>query len=247
MTHKPAVPGRKTRAFVSWSLRHGRLLWGLALLLVIPAGLRTANLYMHLRSDLEELLPKSAPSVQALDELRARVPGLQFLGVIVDTSDTARMAAGERFLDDLASRVRQYPADLVRRVRVGYSEEKDFLEQHLPLYLETSDLETIRTRLDDRMRFEYAQGTGMLLDEDEKPPSLEFSDIEKKYESRYAGNSDLANGRFSSPSLHLTLMLVEVGAFHTGTSQARELLERVQKDIANLGGPDAYAKGMRLA
>ena len=246
MTHKPAVPGRKTRAFVSWSLRHGRLLWCLALLLVIPAGLRTASLYMHLRSDLEELLPKSAPSVQALDELRARVPGLQFLGVIVDTSDAGRMAAGERFLDDLASRVRQYPADLVRRVRVGYSQERDFLEQHLPQYLETEDLETIRTRLDDRMRYEYAQGTGMLLDEDEKPPSVDFSDIERKYEDRYAGGSKLEGGRFSSPSLHMTLMLVEVGAFHTGNSQARELLDRVRKDIADLGGLDRYAKGMRL-
>jgi len=231
---------------VSWALRHGRLLWCLAILLAIPAGFRTANLYLHLRSDLEELLPKSAPSVQALDELRARVPGLQFLGVIVDTGSADRMAAGERFLDDLAARVRQYPKELVRRVRIGFAEERDFLEQHLPLYLETSDLETIRERLDDRVRYEYSKGTGMLLDEDEQPPSLDFSDIERKYEKRYGDDAKLEGGRFSNRTLHLSLMLVEVGAFQTGTSQARELLERVQKDIANLGGLDKYAKGMRL-
>jgi hypothetical protein len=231
---------------VAWSLRHGRLLWCLAILLAIPAGLRTAGLYMHLRSDLEELLPKSAPSVQALDELRRRVPGLQFLGVIVDTGSAGQLAAGERFLDDLATRVQRYPRDLVRRVRVGFSRERDFLERHLPLYLDTADLETIRARIDDRMRYEYTRSTGMLLDEDERPPSLDFSDLERKYDDRLGGGSRLVGGRFSSPSLHLTLMLVEVGAFYTGNAQARELLTRVQKDIADLGGIARYGPGMRV-
>lgn len=246
MTHQPVPPGRKTRAYVSWSLRYGRWLWTLALLLALPAGWRTANLYLHLRSDLEELLPKTAPSVQALDELRARVPGLQFLGVLVDTGDAERLGAGERFLDDLAARVRAYPSTLVRRVRVGFSAERDFIERHLPLYLETADLKTIRDRLDDRMRYEYTRGTGMLLDEDEAPPNLDFSDIEKKYKARLGDQSQLENGRFSSPAQHLTLMLVEVAAFHTGNSQARTLLDRVRKDIAGLGGLDHYAPGMRL-
>jgi len=246
LIHKPAVPGRKTRAFTAWSLRRGRLLWCLALLLAIPAGFRTASLYLHLRSDLEELLPKNAPSVLALDELRKRVPGLQFLGVIVDSGSADKLAAGERFLDDLAARVRSYPHDLVRRVRVGFARERDFLEQHLPLYLETADLDTIRSRLDDRIRYEYAQGTGMLLDEDEKPPSLDLSDIERKYEQRYGAETQLEGGRFSSAAQHLTLMLVEVGAFYTGNSQARELLARVERDIAALGGTARYAQGMRL-
>jgi predicted RND superfamily exporter protein len=247
--HKPALPGARTRAFVAWSLRHGRLLWTLALLFMIPAGLLTARLYLHLRSDLEELLPRDAPSVRALDELRARVPGLQFLGVLVDVGSPVgsaeHLAAGERFLDDLATRVRQYPPALVRRVRVGYAAERDFIEQHLPLYLETGDLEAIRSRLDDRMRFEYAKETGMLLDENEPPPSLDFSDIEHKYDDRL-DKASLTGGRFSSPKLGLTLMLVEVGSFHTGNTQARELLGRVRHDIAELGGLEHYGQGMRL-
>jgi len=156
----PSTPGPKTRAFVAWSLRHGRLLWCVALLLVIPAGWRTANLYIHLRSDIEELLPRSAPSVKAIDEMRMRLPGLQFLGVLVDVGGPDRMSAGERFLDDLAARVRTYPPELVRSVRVGYSAERDFLRQHAPLYVETADLETIRARIDDRVRFEYSANGG---------------------------------------------------------------------------------------
>ena len=246
MIHHPALPGRKTRAFVSWSLRRGRLLWCLALVLAVPATWRTASLYLHLRSDLEELLPKSAPSVQALDEMRARLPGLQFLGVIVDTGDAQHLAAGERFLDDLAARVRRYPKDLVRSVRVGSAAERDFIERHLPLYLDVADLHTIRARLDDRMRYEYSRNTGMLLDEDEQPPSLDFSDIEHDYQGRLGEQAKLEDGRFSSPSLHLTLLLVEVAAFQTGTAQARTLMDRVGKDIAQLGGLEHYGHGMRL-
>jgi predicted RND superfamily exporter protein len=243
--HSPATPGPRTRAYVSWCLRHSRWIWVAAVLLVIPATFRTAQLYLHLRSDIEELLPRSAPSVKALDELRSRVPGMQFLGVLVDVGNAEHLPAGERFLDDLAQRVKRYPPELVRRVRVGYSAERDFLEKHLPLYMDKSDLETIRARIEDRMRYEYAKQTDMLLDEEEAPPSLDFSDIEKKYKNHFGGTA-LADGRFSSPTLGLTLMLIEVGKFQTGNTQARELMTRVQNDIAALGGLDHYAKGMRL-
>jgi uncharacterized protein len=106
---------KRTAAFVDWTLRHGRVLWLAALVLAVPATWRTAQLYAHLKSDLEELLPREAPSVRALDELRARMPGLQYLGVVVDTGDGERLRDGERFVDDLAARIRAYPPELARR------------------------------------------------------------------------------------------------------------------------------------
>jgi hypothetical protein len=71
------APGAVTRRFVAWTVRHGKWLWAVALLLAIPASWRTATLYRHLRSEIEELLPRSAPSVVAVDELRHRMAGLQ--------------------------------------------------------------------------------------------------------------------------------------------------------------------------
>jgi len=59
-------PGPTTQRFVAWTLRHGRLLWALAILVAIPASLRTAQLYRNLRSEIEELLPREAPSVVAV-------------------------------------------------------------------------------------------------------------------------------------------------------------------------------------
>ncbi len=88
------VPGALTHRFVAWTLRHGKVLWAIAVLLAIPAAWRTATLYGHLRSDVEELLPRDAPSVVAIDELRRRVSGLQYLGVLVEVGSPDRLAAG---------------------------------------------------------------------------------------------------------------------------------------------------------
>src|SRR5580693_1182204 len=115
MSRSKALSDQRTRAFVGWTLRNGWLLWSVAVLLAIPATLRTVSLYAHLKSDLEELLPRESPSVRALDEMRRRIPGLQYLGVVVDTGSGENLPAAERFLDDLAARIRAYPPEMVRQ------------------------------------------------------------------------------------------------------------------------------------
>ena len=91
-----------------------------------------------LTSEIEELLPRNAPSVSAVDELRQRLPGLSTLGVVVATSDPSELRAAERLIDDLAARVRRYPPSLVRAVKTGAeaAAERRFLAAHLPLFVD---------------------------------------------------------------------------------------------------------------
>jgi predicted RND superfamily exporter protein len=240
-----ATPGAHTRRFVAWTLRHGTLLWTIAVLLAIPAGWRTVNLYQHLRSDVEELLPRNAPSVVAIEELRRRMAGLQYLGVMVDVGRPENLAAGERLLDDLAARVRQYPKSEVSDVRTGFAAERAFVEAHAGSLIALDDLRTIRQRIEDRLHWEYAKKTGTLMDEDEPAPELDFSDIERKYGDEVGGGG-LEGNRFSNRKQALTLMIIEVGGFSTGASQAAALIHRIDDDIRALGGTDRYAPGMRI-
>jgi len=233
--------------FSVWAVRHGAVLWIVALALAVPATWRTAWLYAHLRTELEQLLPRDAPSVRAIDELRARVAGIQHLGVVIDTGSAENLQAGERLADDLAARVRQYPPDLVRDVRTGTATERRFLEEHAPLFVDLADLRTIRARLEARRDWEVSRKTGSLLDEDERPPTLDFSDLRQRYEGRARGGGPaFPHDRFSSPELHLTLLLVETASFDTGRARGAELLDHVKRDLASLGGPEAYAPGMRV-
>jgi uncharacterized protein len=245
-------PGQRTRAFVAWTLRYGWALWLVALLLAFPATSRTVQLYLHLRSDIEELLPRESLSVRALEEMRASYPGLQYLGVVVDVDRPENLAAGERFLDDLAARVRTYPPELVRQVRTGDQAEHKFLEDHAPLYVDLPDLRELLRRIEARRDYEVARESGSLLDDSDPPPSVDFSDIEERYRHRLSrenadrGAKEGGSGRFSDATRHLTLMFVEAGGFKTGADQAKALLERVKADARSLGGPDAYAPGMKL-
>jgi hypothetical protein len=217
-----------------------------ALLLAVPATWRTIDLYAHLRTELEELLPRDAPSVKAIAELRQRVAGIQHLGVVVDTGTADNLPAAERLIDDLAQRVRSYPSDLVREVRTGNATERRFLEAHAPLYMDLEDLRAIRARVEARRDWEVSRETGALL-EAEPAPSVDFSDIRARYDARsLSSGGGFAHERFSSPELHLSLMLIETAGFDTGPVRGAELLDRVKRDLAALGGVDAYARGMRI-
>lgn len=235
-----------SRRFVGFVLAHARLLWLCALVLAVPATWRTATLYANLRSELEQLLPRRAPSVTAIEELRARLPGLQHLGVVVNAGSPDNLAHGERFLDDLAARIRAYPPDLVRGVRLGNHAEREFLENHAAIYLDHADLVSVRERIEARRDWEVAKAGDQLLDEEEAPPPLDFGELEKKYESRIGGRERVPSGRFSDPTLAHTLLVVDVAHFSTGQGKGAELLRRVKADVAALGGPESYAPGMTL-
>ena len=243
-----APPRETSRRFVTRLLRHGRTLWVLAVLLAIPATWRTAHLSANLHSDMEELLPPDAESVRAVEELRRRMPGLQFLGVLADVGESAspdRIAAAQRFVDDLAARVRTYPSALVGGVRVGFASERAFIERYAPMLVDKVDLQTIRERLEERLRYEYGQRAGTLIDNEAPAPPLDFSDIEARYKQESSWDQ-LVGDRFTSPKMGLSLLLIETGGFTTSAHLAKELMDRVIHDVAALGGPAAYAQGMRV-
>jgi predicted RND superfamily exporter protein len=238
----PLGPLARARSFVAWTLRHARWLALATAVLVALATVRTGELYLHLRSELEELLPTSAASVVAIRELRARMPGMQVLGVLVDSGDADHLSAAERFLDDLAVRVRAYPPALVSEVSTGDAAERRFVEDHSAMYVSAEDLSAIRARIETRRDYDVAKASGALLDEDEPPPSLDFRDIQ----NRYHQSSRFPAGRYSSEDLHLSLLLIKLGAFDSGRSRGAELLARVRHDIEDLGGVGRYAPGMHV-
>jgi predicted RND superfamily exporter protein len=242
MTGPSSAPSAAVRAFVLWTLRHGRLLWALALLAAVPAAVRTASLYLHLRSEVEQLLPRDAPSVRALDEMRARSPGLHFLGVVAEVPDVADLPAAERFLDDLAGRIRAYPPGMVRNVRSNRAAERAFVEKHAPLYTDLADLREILRRIEARRDYEVSKEEGALLDEGEAPPPVDITDIERRYEHKVEGEE---GDHIASAALRAAVLTVEAGELTTGVEKDRLLLDRVRGDVAALGA-DAYARGLRV-
>jgi uncharacterized protein len=226
-----------------------RYRWVLALsaLLMLVAGYRTALTYSSLKSELEELLPKSAPSVTALSELRHRLPGLRFLGVVLEVDEAASAPDAERFLTQLAERIRHYPPDLVRGVRLDTSAEREFAERYALQLMDPGDVKRLREAVEARRDFEVSRAMGTDLDdedEERKPPPLPLEELKHKYEARFGTAAQAkTSDRFVSPDGRDLALLVQTSSQSTGFEYDLRLLTRVKNDVQSLGGAP---RGTRL-
>jgi predicted RND superfamily exporter protein len=223
-----------------------RYRWVLAVaaLLMVVSGYRTVLTYSSLKSELEELLPKSAPSVAALGELRQRFPGLRFLGVVIEVDEPGHAADAERFLDQLAERIRKYPPDLVRGVRLDTSAEREFAERYALQLMEPSDVRRLREAVEARRDFEVSHAMGSDLDDDDeagesarRPPELPLDELRRKYETRFGAKGKTRDSdRFVSPDGRDLALLVQTSSTSTGFEYDRRLLAQVKSDVRALGG-----------
>lgn len=238
----------RVERIVGWILR--RRLWIALVSLALGAVAipRTILTYRALTSELEELLPTNAPSVAALDALRSRLPGLRYLGVIIDTGGPQNFEAAVRFADDLAARAAQYPPDLVNEVRTGVQDERAFVETYLLQLMDLEDVRRLRRAIEERRDWEVTRALDIgLLDEEEDPaPVIPIRELREKYEARYGSVDRFVDDRFAARDKGTVIVLLHNTSNSTGSDPDRQLLERVRADIEDLGFPEAYAPGMRV-
>ncbi len=232
---------------VGWLVRHRVRVLVLAGLLFCVAGARTVLTYTHLKSDLEELLPKTAPAVSALNTLRQRLKGLRHLGIVVDTGNKQNLAAANRFIDDLAKRIEKYPPRLVSNVHKSIHAEREFAETYMLQLMDLQDVRKLRRAVEARRDWEVSHALDLnLLDEEEDPaPEIPIDELRNKYQKQH--NLAASQGdRLVSSDGRTVVLLVQTADHSTGQDTDQELLRRVRKDIAALGFPKAYAPKMRV-
>ena len=157
-----------------------------AIVVSILAGWRTVLTYANLRSDIEELLPESAPSVAALRVLRSRLPGLRHLGIVIDTGGPQNLAKAERFVDDLSAKLRAYPKQAVSAVQIDTSDEQHFAETYALQLMDPEDVQTLRKAVEERRDWEVGKETGANLDDDEAAPEIPWRQLAEKYRQNMA-------------------------------------------------------------
>ncbi len=121
------------------SLRRAGMLSACVIAALLAGLPGTIRLYGDLHTDLRELLPKGAPAALGLDELEQRLGGLSHLTLVIHSDD---FAAGAKFVDALAERLRKLPPTLVARVDDRIDEEKAWFETHGALYTDVKDLQS---------------------------------------------------------------------------------------------------------
>jgi uncharacterized protein len=130
---------------------------------------------LTLNTDLTELLPESFESVKGLDQLKQNFGGI---GYVVVAGYDAEPEALRRFADDMAPKIEALPG--IRFVE--YQRATSFFDDRALYYLSLEDLAEVEQRIRAREKYERRQKNPMYIKLDEEEvPSLDFSDIEKKY------------------------------------------------------------------
>ncbi|HEY6725765.1 MAG TPA: MMPL family transporter, partial [Polyangiaceae bacterium] len=234
--------------FVDWLIRHRVRVLLLCGVVFCVAGARTVLTYSKLRSDLEELLPATAPAVSALETLRSRLPGLRHLGVVVDTGGKQNLPAARRFIDDLSQRLRTYPKHLVGEVRSDVTREQEFARTYLLQLMDLEDAAALRKAVEARRDWEVTHALDMnLLESDEDPPpEIPVQRLRKKYLDKHKLEASFPEGRLESQNGDTAILLVQTAYHSTGQDGDETLLARVRSDVRELGFPERYAPGMRV-
>ncbi|HPS57726.1 MAG TPA: hypothetical protein PK514_06430, partial [Spirochaetota bacterium] len=122
-----------------------------------------------------DLLPQNLESVKATNQLIQMVGGVGYFIVGLKGTDEAHL---KRVADDLTARFMKVPGVMNAQCRL----ELDFIEQHLPYFIETSDLEEILRRVRKAIRAAVREQTGFGFSVSDEKETIGFQDIIKKYE-----------------------------------------------------------------
>ncbi len=194
-----------------------------------------------IRTDLAELLPQDEPSILDLKRARQRVGGISsyFLTVV----SGPEFAANRRLIDDLVTRFRSLPRDLVVDLRFGVHEEQDYYARHKHLYVDLADLETILERLKAKIRYERIKNNPVLnLDLDGEPLApvgFDLEDIRAKYEKKGSSYNRYLEGYLTGEEGRLAVIMMYPPADSTGVDVGRRMLREIRAAAAEVchGGP----------
>ncbi|MFN3202116.1 MAG: efflux RND transporter permease subunit [Bradymonadia bacterium] len=200
---------------------------------------------LKLDTDLANLLPESARSVRDLKALEARSGGVGFVSVI---GRNAPVEALKKFADDLAPQLTALEGvDYVDHLR-----PEAFFQERALYFLDLPDLETLTTRITDRVAWERRKRNPMLMDvgEETPAPSLDFSEMEARYRTRSAGMSrgsgDMFQGtapsHYLDPDSQAIVLLVRPATRSTDIKSGAAMVQVVQGIIdavdTSAYGPD---------
>jgi uncharacterized protein len=213
-------------AFLALRHRKRALAVGTALaVLCLPLAVL---LYGNLKSSLEELLPRSAPSIRALDELHARFGDNLQLAVLVSGAPATDL---HRFADRFAQKAHESPSLAPRFIDYRPGEVEDFFRTRKALFLSATDLETVEDRIRARVTYEVESKSPLSLglEDDSGPPPVQLDDIARKYEKRATSIKTHPSGYYDGADGRSLAMIFYPGQGVTGYQASLRFREGVHE------------------
>ena len=217
---------------------------------IVAAGLLSAASVpgiasLKVNADLASLLPSTFESVQGLAKLKERFGGVGYVAVVAQNAPTEAL---ERFADHIAPKL-----EVLETVNyVDYKRPVTFFRDRQLYYLNLEDLEIVQERVEARLAWSRARANPLYVDiENTKPPSLDFSDIEDKYQKKGAIGRSLASTDIDSPyysdsARRILVLLVKPAQLASDFSYSKRVVEDVASVITKID-LHQFDEGMTVA
>jgi hypothetical protein len=172
------------KKILNWLLKYP--LFVLVFLLALSAVSFYFMSLLTVRSDFTVLLPQHFQSVQNMKKMDEVFGGMSHLYVVVEQGETLEQT--QKFVDQAKVAIESVDG-------INYALAKlpiDFFEKRRALYLDFADLQEIDRRVTRSLKNSEKFGTSPIFAEmidivdEEDSAKLDFSDIQKKYEDRFA-------------------------------------------------------------
>lgn len=202
------------------------------------------RLFSNLRTDLEELLPANARSVQDLNEVRSRLETTSNLAILMISSHPAE---SRRFVDDLAREISVLPPAISAGVEYRIDKEIEFFARRKSLFIELKDLEMIRDYIRAKVNYELSLYNPLTIIENSntREPVLDFKSLQEKYSSRSSTYSRFKDGYYATPDQKHRVILANLPVDKSGITASKDLRKAVDEIILRLK-PSSYASDLEV-
>ncbi|QSQ20895.1 MMPL family transporter [Pyxidicoccus parkwayensis] len=210
----------------------------LAVLLAAVSGVFALRL--RLNANLADLLPKSFESVQDLHTLEQRFGALGWVAVVGEGGDAESL---QRFADELAPRLEALPG--IRFVEL--KRPSAFFRDRALYFLSEDDLKEVERRLDARITYEKQRANPLFVDlVGEEAPSLDFSDLEKKYGGSAGQRLSSNEGDYYlDADARRVVLLAKPDTSSADLAYSRRLIDEV-REVLNAQDLSKYGKDFRV-
>jgi predicted RND superfamily exporter protein len=133
---------------------------------------------LELRTRYDQLLPENQSSVIELRRIERRANGAQTAMIVLEGDDEKVL---RRFGDAIVLKLRALGPDIVSSAEDGVQEATKYLEPRAGLFLDSTDLEKMRSDVDARWDWEVSHAVGSALDDFDAPPPLNREEFEKRF------------------------------------------------------------------
>src|SRR5688572_17180631 len=156
--------------FLDAVLQAPRRAFLLLCLACVPAFALTVSFFSHVEAGLQELLPKHAPTVRALEQIHARLGSQAHLTII---ASSAEPETNRRFIATLGERLRSLNLPDARAFQVDVHSERKWLQSRAPLLLPAPEFDTLIGEVEGAFAASKAEANPLFVSLDDEAPSPE--------------------------------------------------------------------------